>query len=166
MGDVITGINGRQVSDSGHLQMIIGQERPGSKVNLELMRDGKTMTLPVTVDALHGRDGKASGSSSTEHGKARWGIGLSNLTPELREQIQLPSDVHGAVILNVQPGSPADNAGLARGNVIMEVNRHKVETSADVQRELANVAPGQDALVLVWSNGGSTFRVLNPTASE
>jgi serine protease Do len=166
VGDVITGVNGHQVGDAGHLQMIIGQERPGSKVNLELMRDGKTITVPVTVDALHGRDGQAGGGSSTTHGKARWGIGLSNLTPELRDQIQLPSDVHGAVVTNVQPGSPADNAGVARGDVIAEVNRHKVETSADVQRELGSVAPGQDALVLVWSNGGSTFRVLSPNASE
>jgi serine protease Do len=147
--------------------MIIGQERPGSKVNLELMRDGKTMTVPVTVDALHGgRNGQSNGNSGTEHGRARWGIGLSNVTPELREQLQLPGEVHGAVITNVQPGSAADNAGLARGDVIVEVNRHKVETSADVQRELGNIAPGQDALVLVWSNGGSTFRVLRPTEAE
>src|SRR5205807_1234471 len=166
VGDVITGVNGRQVSDAGHLQMVIGQERPGGKVSLELMRDGKTLTVPVTVDALHSRDGHAGGSSSTEHGKARWGIGLSNLTPELRQQIQLPSDVHGVVITNVQPGSPADNAGLGRGDVIVEVNRHKVETSAEVQRELGNVGPGQDALVLVWSNGGSTFRVLRSDAGE
>jgi serine protease Do len=167
IGDVITGVNGHQVSDAGHLQMIIGQERPGSKVNLELMRDGKTMTVPVTVDTLHGgRNGQSSGNSSTEHGKARWGIGLSNVTPELREQLQLPGEVHGAVITNVQPGSAADNAGLARGDVIVEVNRHKVETSADVQRELGKISPDQDALVLVWSNGGSTFRVLRPTEAE
>jgi serine protease Do len=167
VGDVITGVNGHQVSDAGHLQMIIGQERPGSKVNLELMRDGKIMTVPVTVDTLHsGRNGQSSGNSGTEHGKARWGIGLSNVTPELREQLQLPGEVHGAVITNVQPGSAADNAGLARGDVIVEVNRHKVETSADVQRELGNITPGQDALVLIWSNGGSTFRVLRPTEAE
>ncbi|HEV2964630.1 MAG TPA: trypsin-like peptidase domain-containing protein [Candidatus Angelobacter sp.] len=166
VGDVITGVNGHEVSDAGHLQVIIGQERPGSKVNLDVMRDGKTMTVPVTVDVLHGRNGDSSGSSSAEHGKARWGIGLDNMTPELREQLQLPSEVHGAVITNVQPGSPADNAGLTRGEVIVEVNRHKVESSADVKRELGNIAPGQDALVLVWSNGGSTFRVLRPTTEE
>ncbi|HEV2990297.1 MAG TPA: PDZ domain-containing protein, partial [Candidatus Angelobacter sp.] len=164
VGDVITGVNGRQVSDAGHLQVIIGQERPGSKVNLDIMRDGKTMTVPVTVDSLHGGKGDSSEPSNSEHGKARWGIGLDNLTPELREQLQLPSEAHGAVVTNVQPGSSADNAGLARGDVIVEVNRHKVENAADVKRELGNTPAGQDALVLVWSNGGSTFRVLRPTA--
>ncbi len=164
VGDVITGVNGHQVSDAGHLQVMISQERPGSKVSLEVMRDGKTMTIPVTVDAAHGRDSDSNGNSAREHGKARWGIGLQNVTPEMREQLQLPSEVHGIVITDVQPGSPADNAGLARGDVIVEVNRHKVENAADVKRELDNTAPGQDALVLVWSNGGSSFRVLRPTA--
>ena len=164
VGDVITGVNGRQVSDAGHLQVIIGQERPGSKVNLDIMRDGKTMTVPVTVDSLHGGKGDSSETSNSEHGKARWGIGLDNLTPELREQLQLPGEAHGAVVMNVQPGSSADNAGLARGDVIVEVNRHKVANAADVKRELGNTPAGQDALVLVWSNGGSTFRVLRPTA--
>ena len=56
----------------------------------------------------------------------RWGIGLGDLTPELREQMQAPRDVHGAVIEQVQPGSSADNAGLQRGDIILEVNRHKV----------------------------------------
>jgi len=122
------------------------------------------MTVPVTVDSLHGGKGNSGETSNTEHGKARWGIGLDNVTPEIREQLQLPGEVHGALITNVQPGSSADNAGLARGDVIVEVNRHKVENAADVKRELGNTSAGQDAVVLVWSNGGSTFRVLSPTA--
>jgi serine protease Do len=61
----------------------------------------------------------------------------------------------------VQPGSAADNAGLQRGDVIVEVNRHPVQNAADVQKALSSVPKGQDALVLVWSNGGSTFRVLH-----
>jgi serine protease Do len=83
------------------------------------------------------------------------------MTPELREQLQASGDVHGAVVEQVQPGSAADNAGLQRGDVIVEVNRHPVQNAADVQKALSSVPKGQDALVLVWSNGGSTFRVLH-----
>jgi serine protease Do len=75
--------------------------------------------------------------------------------------LQLPSNVHGVVIEQVRPGSSADNAGLQQGDVILEVNRHKVQSPADVQQELSKVAEGQDALLLVWSNGGNTFRVLH-----
>jgi serine protease Do len=52
---------------------------------------------------------------------------------------------------------------LRRGDIITEVNRHPVHSAADVQKELSSVPKGNDALVLVWSNGGTTFRVLHPT---
>ena len=91
----------------------------------------------------------------------RWGLGLGELTPEIRDQIQAPRDVHGVVIEQVAPGSSADNAGLQQGDIILEVNRHKVQTPSDVQQDLLKVAQGQDALLLVWSNGGNSFRVLH-----
>jgi serine protease Do len=70
------------------------------------------------------------------------------------------------VVGQVQPGSPADNAGLSRGDVIVEVNRKPVQSAADAKKALTSVGSGQDALVLVWSKGGSTFRVLRaPEAS-
>ena len=57
-----------------------------------------------------------------------------------------------------------DDAGLRRGDIIItEVNRHPVHSAADVQKELSSVPKGDDALLLVWSNGGTTFRVLHPT---
>jgi serine protease Do len=90
-----------------------------------------------------------------------WGIGLGNLTPELRDQLQAPKELHGAVIEQVQPGSSADNAGLQQGDIILEVNRHKVQSAGDVKDALSKVVKGEDALLLVWSNGGNTFRVLH-----
>jgi serine protease Do len=69
--------------------------------------------------------------------------------------------VKGAVIERVQPGSSADDAGLRSGDIIVEVNRHPVQSAADVQQQLGGVPKGKDALVLVWSRGGNTFRVLH-----
>jgi len=80
---------------------------------------------------------------------------------DLRQQLQAPGEVHGAVIEQVQPGSSADNAGLQRGDVIVQVNRHDVQSASDVKQALASVPKGKDALLLVWSNGGNTFRVLH-----
>ncbi len=85
------------------------------------------------------------------------------MTPDLRNELQAEGSVHGAIVEDVQPGSPADSAGLQRGDVIMEVNRHAAKSAAEVVQALSNVPNGQDALVLVWSNGGSTFRVLHPS---
>jgi serine protease Do len=159
-GDVITKLNGQSVTDAGDLQMEVGQKHPGDTIHLELVRDGKTLSIPVTLEAMGAATGRAAG---TEHGKGRWGLSLGDLSPAARDQMQIPSEVHGAVVEDVQPGSPADNAGLQRGDVIVEVNRHSQPSAADVTQALSNVSKGQDALVLVWSNGGNTFRVLHPT---
>jgi len=160
-GDVITRLNGQSVTDAGELQMLVGQKRPGDTIQLELMRNGKSMTVPVTLQAMEATRGDATASG--EHQKGRWGLSLGDLSPDAREQLQLPSDTHGAVVEDVQPGSPADNAGLQRGDVILEVDRHAEQSAADVAKALSSVPKGQDALVLVWSNGGSTFRVLHST---
>ena len=160
-GDVITRLNGQPVTDAGELQMLVGQKRPGDTIQLDVMRDGKSMTVPVTLQAMDAaRAGSAEGG---EHQKGRWGLSLGDLSPDVRDQVHLPSEVQGAVVEDVQPGSPADNAGLQRGDVIAEVDRHPQQSAADVAKALSSVPKGQDALVLVWSNGGSTFRVLHPT---
>jgi serine protease Do len=161
IGDVITEIDSQKVSDAGELQVIVGQKQPGTKITLKVLRDGKSMTIPVTLEELGNRTAEGSDNSGKGEGKMRWGVGLSNLTPELRDQLQAPREIHGAVIEQVQPGSPADNAGLQQGEIILEVNRHKVQNASDVQQALSNVTRGEDALLLVWSNGGNTFRVLH-----
>jgi serine protease Do len=107
------------------------------------------------------RDKGDEQAENTGQGKMRWGLGLSDLTPDLRDQLQAPSDLHGAVIERVQPGSAADDAGLQRGDIVMQVNHKDVQGASDVSDALRNVTKGQDALLLVWSNGGNTFRVLH-----
>jgi serine protease Do len=160
IGDVITEVDGQKINDAGELQVMIGQKQPGTKVDLTVLRDGKAMHLPVTLEAL-GSHGNESGTPSESTGKARWGLGLGNLTPDVRDQLQAPSNLHGALVEQVQPGSSADNAGLQQGDIILEVNRHKVQSASEVQQALSGIPKGQDALVLVWSNGGNTFRVLH-----
>ena len=161
VGDVITELNGKKVSDAGQLQVEVGQKRPDTTIKLHVLRDGKSVDIPVTLEAMGTRDKDANETGEADHGKMRWGVGLGDMTPDIREQLQAPNDIHGAVIEHVQPGSPADNAGLQRGDVIVQVNRHDVQSASDVQQALASVPKGQDALLLVWSNGGNTFRVLH-----
>src|SRR5215468_5592449 len=97
IGDLITGIDGRSVSDAGSLQVIVGQTRPGTTIKLEVMRDGKSLNLPVTLEKMGARD-KGDESASSETGKPRWGLGLGDITPDVRQQLELSSDVKGAVI--------------------------------------------------------------------
>jgi serine protease Do len=159
-GDVITEVDGKPVNDAGQLQMIVAQKRPGDTLQLQVMRDSKTENIPVTLETLGGP--KGSEVAGTEHGKGRWGLSLGELTADVRNELQLSGSLHGAVVEDVQPGSPADNAGLQRGDVIMEVNRQSAKSASEAAQVLSSVPKGQDALVLVWSQGGSTFRVLHP----
>jgi serine protease Do len=161
IGDVVKQLNGKSVSDAGELQVEVGQKKPGTTIHLQILRDGKNVDVPVTLANFNHRKEEAS-ENTGEHGKARWGLGLADLTPDTRDQIQAPGDVKGAVIEQVQPGSSAEDAGLQPGDVILEVNRHKVQTAADVQQDLGKVPAGQHALLLIWSNGGNSFRVLHP----
>ena len=163
VGDVITQIDGKEVTDAGGLQVVVGEQNPGTTIHLQVMRDGKNITAPVTLEAMGKRDKSENETSDASNGKPRWGIGLGDITPDVRQQLQAPDNLHGAVVERVQPGSPADNAGLQQGDVILEVNRKPVHDAAEVKNALGSVPKGQDALVLVWSNGGNTFRVLHPT---
>jgi serine protease Do len=161
VGDVITAMDGNKVSDAGELQVEVGEKQPGTTIKLDLLRDGKNMTVPVTLEAMGARDKSGNEVSENGQGKMRWGLGLADLSPDLREQLQAPENIHGAVVERVQPGSSADDAGLRRGDVIVQVNRKNTESASDVQQALSSVPKGQDALVLVWSQGGNTFRVLH-----
>ena len=165
IGDVITAEDGNKVTDAGQLQVVVGEKQPGATVNLSVLRDGKEVNVPVTLENMN--HSTAGGeNNSAEQGKPRWGLGLQDLSPDLRQQMQTPSTVHGAVITDVQPGSSADNAGLQQGDIILEVNRHKVDSAADVREALKSIPQGQDALLLVFSNGGNSFRVLHPTSGQ
>jgi len=159
-GDVITALNGKPVNDAGELQVEVGQTAPGTTIQLGVVRNGKNETIPVTLEAMGKKEGEVS--ASAENGKPRWGIGLSDLTPDVRQEVQAPQDVHGAIVGSVQPGSPADDAGIQRGDIIVSVNRKPVSNAADASQALKSIPAGQDALVLVWSQGGNTFRVLHP----
>ncbi len=165
-GDVITELDGKEITDAGQLQMLVGQKRPGETIHLEVIRDDKPTTVAVTLGDLNNTNGTEAASSGPH--KGRWGLNLGDLDQNARQELQQEGasqgvNIHGAIVNDVVPGSSADNAGISRGDVIMEVNRKPMKSSADVAAALGNVPKGQDALVLVWSNGGSTFRVLHPS---
>jgi serine protease Do len=158
-GDVITAINGKPVPGASELQMAVGLMSPGEKANLTIARNGQSEDKTLTLAPLN-ENANASASNSMQ-GKARWGLGIQNLSPDVRSELQIPDTLKGAVVTNVVPGSPADNAGISRGDVILQVDRKDTNNASAVKDALSSVPQGQDALVLVHSNGGDTYRVLH-----
>ncbi len=161
-GDVITGLNGQPIATAGELQMKVEQQQPGSTIELAVVRNGENMKVPVKLEELGAKGGVESASNA--NGKPRWGIGIADLNPDVRQQVQAPSQVNGAVVEKVTPGSPADDAGLQPGDIIQSVDRKATPNAESVQQALASVPKGDNVMLRVWSNGGSTFRVLHPSS--
>jgi serine protease Do len=161
-GDVITEFNGKKVTDSRHLRLMVSQSAPKSKATLKLLRDGKERTVTATLGELPATD-YASRLRDRDHGGAKGdvleGVQVADITPQARRQFEIPTEVSGALVINVDPDSPAAEAGLRPGDVILEIDRQKVR-DADDAVNLSDGIKGQSALLRVWSQGGSRFVVV------
>jgi serine protease Do len=93
-------------------------------------------------------------------------MALSDLTPDARQQGNVPDQVHGVVVQNVRPGSPADDAGIQPGDVILEVNRKPADSASQFADEVHRGGDGKDILLLVWSKGNASYRTLHPDHGE
>jgi serine protease Do len=158
-GDVITAVQGHRIGNQRELAINVSQIAPGTQVPVDIVRDGKTQTVTVTVGTLSG-DGGAHGAAA---GTAGLGVALSPITPQLRQQLDLPAGARGAVITEVKPGSMADQAGLQAGDVITGVGEHEVTGTADAGRAIREGLKGDQALALrILRNGEPAFVAVSP----
>jgi len=161
-GDVIIEFDGKKVKDRQHLQFMVAETPPKKKVTLKIIRDGKEKTLTVTLGerpadlaARSGRRPESEEFAST----ALEGVQLADLDTRARRQFDIPENVQGALVTEVDPGSPAFGAGLRPGHVIVEINRKPVENLGDA-RQFLREAKGEKILLRVWSKAGSHFVVV------
>jgi serine protease Do len=161
-GDVLRELNGSKIANGSALQVAVSQTRPGNTIELGILRDGKPQTVKVTVGEFNGNKEVASNADGDQQQHGKIGISVDNISPDLRSQMNIPSNVKGAAVQSVRPGSPADDAGLAPGDVIMEVNRKPVQDADALVGQLHAVPAGKDVLLLVWSRGGASYRVVHP----
>lgn len=165
-GDVLRELNGSKIRNGSQLQVAVSQTSPGSEIKLGILRDGKPETLTVKVGEFKGdkQVAEKEGDGSQQHGKL--GVSLGDLTPQMRQQLNIPSNVQGAAVASVRPGSPAEDAGLAPGDVIQEVNRKAVKNAEEFANDVHAVPAGKDVLLLVWSHGGASYRVVHPAEGK
>jgi serine protease Do len=163
-GDVVTKVDGRLVTSTGQFRNLIASSGAKKKVTLELLRDGKPLTIGVELgevpdDASASASGAPGGSPQATSGGALDGVTLEELTPEYRRTLGLGPDVQrGVVITDLEQNSPAARAGLRPGDVVLELNRAPVDSLAKF-KELYAKSSG-DVLLLVHRRGGSIFLVV------
>ena len=163
-GDVIIAYNGKPIRNRDELVAMVTATKPGTSVPVRLIRDRQERTVNVTVEELdleaetsqRAANGNDSGGGPQETTRG-FGITVGNITPDVAQRLRLNRNTQGAVVLDVESGSPAARAGLAEGDVIVRVGRQNVANATDVSRELGQIPSGGTAFLRVLRNGQETF---------
>lgn len=171
-GDVITAIDGSKVEDYNELTLAVIGHQPGTTVKLDVVRNSKPMTVDVTLGQRptglnfdqrnqqngsqndNGDEGETGGTVSMR------GISVQDLTPDMLQELQAPSNTHGVVITDIdQASDSAGVTGLGRGTIITSVARHPVNNVGDFKR-LMNENQGKAVLLSVMNQGQTMFTVV------
>jgi serine protease Do len=159
VGDTITVVDGKKVTKGAELVADIAARKPGAKVQLDFMRNGKKQDTTVTIAdrsklfAARLNDDEEGNDESTPK-QDKFGINVRNLTPEMADKLDMPAG-KGVIVQDVKPGSFAEDINLGRGDVILEVNKQPVNNEQDFARVEAGLKSGQDVVFLVRPRGSS-----------
>jgi serine protease Do len=160
-GDVVLEFNGKPVADNRHLQLAVADIHPGATVPVEVWRNGEKETVKVTVQAQPDEKHVARNDqdNSSDNGTLN-GVGVGDLDPQARAEFNIPAQVKGAVITQVDPSSPSAEAGLKPGVVIEEINHQPVK-SADEAVNLTAKTTDKRTLLRIWADGHSHYVVVD-----
>jgi serine protease Do len=159
-GDIILEFNGKPVKNRDELVATVVATKPGSTVPVKILRDKAEKTLSITVEELdleeesNRAEPQRTSNEPDEEPSQGFGITLSALNAETARRLRVPADTQGVLISDVEQGSPAFRAGIARGDVITRINRQPVRTPQEAARALSQVPSGGTAFLLVVRAGG------------
>ncbi len=159
VGDVIVEFDGHPVNESNELPMLVARTPLEKEVALKVMRDKQSMDFTVTIAELQDDEAQVASAGDSE----KLGLSVQTLTPEIAENLGV-SDTKGVVVSSVESGSAADDAGIRRGDVILEVNRQAVEDLDEYKAALKKVEKGKNLLLLVRRGDNTIFLALKPPA--
>jgi serine protease Do len=156
-GDVITQFDGKEIADMHALPRLVAATPIDKEVPVTILRDGTERVVRVRVGRMPGE--RAESSGPVEPAQGRWGLALRDLDARAAQRLGL-SPGEGVLVAGVQPGSPAERAGLRSGDVILEVNRQKVTSVQEAQAEAQKDPEARSLLLLVRRDGANLFAAL------
>jgi serine protease Do len=160
-GDIVTRFNGKEVDNAHTLSRMVAATVPDTKVAMEVIREGKTITVDATIGTMPEGYGEPGGGKQA----GAWGLTVQNITPELAERFGWSKGEQGVVISGVDPGSPAAEAKLRQGDLIQEVNRRKVKNLREYNQAM-EAAKKEESLLLLIKRGDHTFWVTLKAGQE
>ena len=158
VGDSIVSVDGKPVKNGDALVADIASRKPGSKASVGYVREGKQQNTTVTIGSRSklwgsrlGLEG-SEGAEQPEPQESKLGVTVQNVTSEMAQRLGIPQK--GVIVTDVKPGSPADDWGLHRGDVLLEMNRQPINNEADFRRLTSSLKSGEDVVFLVRSGRG------------
>ena len=158
-GDVITAVNGKAVKNPRDLAMDVAGVQPGDEAKLQVLHEGQSKTVSVKVGQLPGE--QMASNEGPQQSREKLGVALAPLSPEMRNQLDVPDGTKGVVIREVQPGSPADQAGLQSGDVIVGVGGKSVDSPAAAASAIRTAAKDHAVALRIMRNGEAVFVGVN-----
>ena len=156
VGDVIIEFDGKEVKDSGDLPIIVARTPVDKKVRMKVLRDKKESTLAVSVGELKEEEVVASIPE-----KGELGMTVQKVTPQIAESLGLDK-AEGVVVTDVESGSTADESGIRRGDVILQIDRKPIRSVEEYRKSLAGIRKGKGVLFLVRRGESTLFLALKP----
>jgi serine protease Do len=160
-GDIIVGLNGNLVEESQELPRLVATMTPETEVTVEVIRDGKRLSLPVILGIMKEDTPSAIAKLEPTDVESTLGLRVQSLTPAIAQQLRL-EDTNGVVISAIAQDSPAAEAGLRRGDVIREVNQTPITNMDDYEATTANLDPKAFVLLRIEREGSSLFITVQP----
>ncbi len=162
-GDIITAINGEKVEDGNFLRNKVASTKPNTDVTVKILRDKKEQEIKVTLGEFNVEGAKPDIPEESGQGidkpeqNGKLGLNLLPLTPELGKRLNVPEDTKGVAVTDVDSGSPAEEKGIRKGDVIIEINRQAVGSLSEVRTALEKT--GSNPALMLISRGGQTLYV-------
>ncbi|MEO5961703.1 MAG: DegQ family serine endoprotease [Opitutaceae bacterium] len=164
-GDVIVAVNGQPVTDANRLTLSISALSPGTKLTLDVIREGTKKQFTATTGEAPRKPGETERLQQDTDDGILNGVAVDDLDPQTRDQLNIPNRVKGALITQVDPESAAARVGIRRGDVILEIDGKPV-TSAEQAVDVSGKVESKKARVRLWSRGGTLFVVVDESGSK
>ena len=152
-GDVIVAFNGKDVNDEHELPQIVASTKPGMKVDVKVVREGKALSIPVIVSEMEAEPPRRAGGPDLTKGL---GLSVQDITPEIAKHFEIENR-KGVLVTAVEPGSPADDAEFREGDIIRQINRQAVANTSEFQKMMTKVKGEKTVLFLVERGDARIF---------
>lgn len=160
-GDILLEFNGKEVKDVSSLRNMVAQSKAGSEITLKILRAGKEFTIKVAIVELPREVAEVVPDRSPNDQEARvlTGLTVMDLSKEIVRQLGFNKNEKGVVVVRVEPGSPADEAEIKKGDIIKEINKKEIDNLEDFNRIATNTKRNESALLFI-NRGGKKFYVI------